>query len=191
LSAGATWGVRAGHGSTSGGDDTAGGGDNEIPEHTAGVGSYGLDRYDVTIGRMRRFVEAHDKAELLSLLDGGAGAHPGVSGPKWQSAWDDTLPADADALEIALACDVATWTDGPGGHETYPTDCVSWYVAYAFPASRSVRAAGWHSRERDRRRHSAKKNATARPGGRYAGHDDDVPAGWMLPSARSPRGSIP
>jgi formylglycine-generating enzyme required for sulfatase activity len=111
------------------------GGDDELPEHAARVGSYGLDRYEVTVGRMRRFVEAYDKPTLLALLGAGAGEHPVIAGSGWQADWDDRLPDTAGELEAALACHAsATWTAMPGGNETYPLNCASWYLAYAFCA---------------------------------------------------------
>jgi formylglycine-generating enzyme required for sulfatase activity len=130
-----------------GGNDAAASNDSdELPEHAARVDFYGLDRYEVTVGRMRRFVETYDKTALLALLDGGAGAHPTLSGLEWQSGWDDELPDNATLLQADLACDVATWTDNAGNNETYPINCVSWYLAYAFCAwdeGRLPTAAEW------------------------------------------------
>lgn len=133
---GATWGCPTGTWMDLGGDDSPGnGGADEIPEHAARVDFYGLDRYEVTVGRMREFVDSYDKAALLTLLDGGAGAHPTAADTEWDNAWDIRLPEDADALRAALACnDTQTWTDSPGDNETYPINCVSWYLAYAFCA---------------------------------------------------------
>jgi formylglycine-generating enzyme required for sulfatase activity len=131
-----------------GGDDSEGaGGDDETPEHAARAGYYGLDRYEVTVGRMRSFVDDYDKAALLTLMGGGAGEHPDIAGTDWKGAWDNQLPADGDALMAALDCDgSATWTDAPGNNETYPISCASWYLAYAFCAwdeGRLATAAEW------------------------------------------------
>ncbi|MCX4245343.1 formylglycine-generating enzyme family protein [Paraliomyxa miuraensis] len=131
-----TWGCPQGTWIDLGGLDAGmGGGDDELPEHAAYVGSYGLDRYEVTVGRMRRFIEAYDKAGLLAVLDGGAGAHPVIAGTQWQASWDIRLPDTPGELETALDCDpTATWTAMPASNETYPLTCASWYLAYAFCA---------------------------------------------------------
>jgi formylglycine-generating enzyme required for sulfatase activity len=85
---------------------------------------------------MRRFVEAYDKNALVLSLAAGAGAHPGISGSAWQSDWDERLPDDRAALEEALLCDdqSQTWTATAGGNETYPVNCVSFFLADAFCA---------------------------------------------------------
>jgi formylglycine-generating enzyme len=132
---GETWGCPTGTWIALGGDDAAAGGADEIPEHAARVAFHGLDRYEVTVGRMRRFVDNYDKASLLTLLDGGAGTHPALPATAWDNAWDGQLSADVAALQDALACNaIQTWTDDPGNNETFPINCASWYLAYAFCA---------------------------------------------------------
>jgi formylglycine-generating enzyme required for sulfatase activity len=130
-----TWGCPQGAWLNLGGLDAGMGGDDELPEHATRVGYYGLDRYEVTVGRMRAFVEAYDKPALLTSLAGGLGEHPDIAGTDWQGGWDDELPDTANDLETSLLCDDSqTWTSMPGANETYPINCVSWYLAYAFCA---------------------------------------------------------
>jgi formylglycine-generating enzyme required for sulfatase activity len=133
----ATWGCPDGIWAELGGSDQHDHGqDAETPEHLAFVGGFGLDKFEVTVARMRAFVEAYDRTALLQSLAAGAGAHPGVSGSDWQSGWDQRLPDDRAALEDALLCDdpTQTWTATAGSNETFPINCLSWYLAYAFCA---------------------------------------------------------
>jgi formylglycine-generating enzyme len=113
------------------------------------VSAFRLDKYDVTVGRFRQFVNAvlppdggagwvpppgsgkHTHLNGgLGLLDVGAPADAGtVYETGWLSAYDvNVAPTDAN-----LACDSsATWTSAAGANETLPIDCVNWYEAYAF-----------------------------------------------------------
>ena len=105
--------------------------DND-PAHTATVGDFFLDRYEVTVGRFRQFVEAYPE----SRPNVGDGAHPSVENSGWNEAWSKHLPADAAALTKSLGCNpnFRTWTDEAGSGEALPIDCVSWYLAAAFCA---------------------------------------------------------
>jgi formylglycine-generating enzyme required for sulfatase activity len=94
------------------------------------VSDFVLDKYEVTVGRFRAFLEAYDGTPPPS----GAGAHPLISGSGWDSGWDSGLPADQSALEANVACNsrFETWTSKVLVGETYPMNCVSWYEAFAF-----------------------------------------------------------
>ncbi|WP_437630663.1 formylglycine-generating enzyme family protein [Sorangium sp. So ce854] len=101
----------------------------------ATVSGFLLDRFEVTVGRFRSFVEAYPGSQPAA----DAGAHPGIPGSGWDPAWGGALPTDAAALRAAVRCtpdnpDMPTWTDEPGAHEHLPMNCVSWYVAFAFCA---------------------------------------------------------
>ncbi|WP_437285071.1 formylglycine-generating enzyme family protein [Sorangium sp. So ce406] len=105
------------------------------PEFPATVGGFLLDRFEVTVGRFRKFVEAYPGSQPVA----DAGAHPGIQGSGWNPAWSSELPADAAALRAAVTCapdnpDMPTWTDAPGAYDHLPMNCVSWYVAAAFCA---------------------------------------------------------
>ena len=56
--------------------DWMGQGAGEGPEHTATVSSFELDKYEVTVGRFRRFVEAYDGTPPTSRR-GRASTHSG------------------------------------------------------------------------------------------------------------------
>ena len=103
---------------------------SEQPEHPVTVSGFSLDKYEVTVGRFRRFVDAYPSSRPAT----GAGTHPQIAGTGWQSAWDANLPADRATLVSNLKCDATyqTWTDAAAGNEVLPVNCVSWYEAFAF-----------------------------------------------------------
>ncbi|WP_437708729.1 SUMF1/EgtB/PvdO family nonheme iron enzyme [Sorangium sp. So ce448] len=101
--------------------------------YPATVSGFLLDRFEVTVGRFRKFVEAYPG----SKPGAGAGAHPkNIAGSGWDAAWDSSLPADAAALKAAVKCNSTyrTWTDVAAENEHLPMNCLSWYVAFAFCA---------------------------------------------------------
>jgi formylglycine-generating enzyme len=84
----------------------------------ATVSSFVLDKYEVTVGRFRQFVEAGEGAQG-SPPAAGAGAHPRLAGSGWDSAWNTNLAVDTAALKGRVKCDSThqTWTDAPGVNE--------------------------------------------------------------------------
>jgi formylglycine-generating enzyme required for sulfatase activity len=98
----------------------------------ANVVDFKLDRFEVTVGRFRRFVESYP----VNRPRAGDGLHPHVANSGWRKEWDANLPADRAALESKLGCDVnfRTWSSTPEGEEERPMNCVNWYVAFAFCA---------------------------------------------------------
>ncbi|WP_437494964.1 formylglycine-generating enzyme family protein [Sorangium sp. So ce1014] len=102
------------------------------PAYPATVSSFLLDRFEVTVGRFRRFVEVHPESRPAA----GAGAHPRIDGSGWDPDWDSNLPADAAALVAAAKCHdtYQMWTDEAADREHRPMNCMSWYVAFALCA---------------------------------------------------------
>jgi formylglycine-generating enzyme required for sulfatase activity len=105
------------------------------------VSSFHLDRFEVTVGRFRRFVEVYPGSKPQQ----GAGAHPAMrESSGWSPAWDDFLPATQAELivQVSTFCDdnfggqgYPTWSDEPAGaDESLPMTCLSWFVAFAFCA---------------------------------------------------------
>jgi formylglycine-generating enzyme required for sulfatase activity len=114
----------------------------------ATVSGFQLDKYSVTVGRFRAFVNAWNGGNGWTPsqgsgkhihLNGGRGlADSGARGayePGWQAA--DT--ANIAPTNSNLACDLAdagakfaTWTPSPGNNEKLPINCVNWWEAYAF-----------------------------------------------------------
>lgn len=99
----------------------------------ATVSAFHLDAFEVTVRRFRRFVEAYDGWRAAGSPRAGDGAHPLLADSGWQDSWTMSLPADADALASALACDTdATYTAATGAGDERPINCTSWHVALAF-----------------------------------------------------------
>jgi formylglycine-generating enzyme required for sulfatase activity len=116
--------------SNSGSDASALGYADEQPEHDVTVSNFKLDRFEVTVGRMRRFVDQYTGQAPAA----GAGAHPKVANSGWKSSWDASLPATRAALisEIKDLDSFCNYTDQAGANEAAPANCVSWYIAFAF-----------------------------------------------------------
>ena len=120
----------------------------------ATVSGFRLDKYLVTVGRFRQYVNyltgeagapPANGSGIHTYLNGGQGlsdSHsPGTyetgwdaadwnmdiaTGPGAASTWDETLGAWGDD---GMA---GTWTSTAGSQEGLPVDCVSWDQAYAF-----------------------------------------------------------
>lgn len=102
------------------------------PAYPASVSDFVLDRFEITVGRFRKFVAAYPTSKPAA----GAGAHPLIAGTGWKAEWDTNLPADQAALIAAANCSPSyqTWTGTQGANESLPMNCMSWYVAFAFCA---------------------------------------------------------
>ncbi len=95
------------------------------------VATFALDKYEVTVGRFRKFVEAYAGPPA-----DGAGAHPLIAESGWQSpAWDGAIAGSSAELELAVQCESTyqTWATS-GANDRLPMNCVSWYEALAFCA---------------------------------------------------------
>ena len=109
------------------------GSDDTVDSYPATVSPFSLDRFEVTVGRFRAFVDAGMGIQPTAP-SAGDGAHPLILGTGWDSAWDVNLPPITADFKTDLKCDskYQTWTDDPGANESLPTNCVSWYEAFAF-----------------------------------------------------------
>lgn len=101
----------------------------------ATVSDFRLDRFEITVGRFRAFVNGYPANKPIA----GAGAHPLIPNSGWQSAWDANLPSTKAELTATPKCDLNTpgfpmWTDTPGPNENKPMNCLDWYVTFAFCA---------------------------------------------------------
>jgi formylglycine-generating enzyme len=106
---------------------------NSGPPHQATVSSFALDKYEVTVGRFRKFVNAY-VSNTASAPAVGAGVNPAIPGTGWQSGWNTSLPSTQSALINFVKCDATyqTWTDAAGANENTAINCVDWYEALAF-----------------------------------------------------------
>jgi formylglycine-generating enzyme required for sulfatase activity len=105
------------------------------PNYPATVADFYLDKYEITVGRFRAFVNAGMGTQLNPPAS-GAGANPLIAGSGWDSTWNTSLSADTASLKAAMQCDLTyqTWTDTAGDNESMPVNCMNWYTAFAFCA---------------------------------------------------------
>jgi formylglycine-generating enzyme len=117
----------------------------------ATVSSYSLDKYLVTVGRFRQFVNA------VVTPDGGNGWYPTAGSGKhsylksgqglvsvgaadggttfetgWESNWSSTTYVAPTNANLACGGNETTWTPSSGANENLPINCESWFEAYAF-----------------------------------------------------------
>jgi formylglycine-generating enzyme required for sulfatase activity len=116
----------------------------------ATVSSYRLDKYLVTVGRFRQFVNSvlppnggtgwlpAKGSGKHTHLNGGEGlvdvGAPSEAGPVYESGWvmsDDGNIAPTNT-NLASCSPYSTWTNSVGSQENLPVNCVNWYEAYAF-----------------------------------------------------------
>jgi sulfatase modifying factor 1 len=110
----------------------------------ATISSFRLDKYDVTVGRYRQFVNAWNAGWIPAAgsgkhahLNGGNGLNATEGGyePGWVSADDSNIAltnANLDCGYLAPGQDYSTWTPAVGAQENLPINCLSWYESYAF-----------------------------------------------------------
>ena len=105
------------------------------PHYPATVSDFCLDKYEITVGRFRVFVNAGMGTQSRPPRE-GTGAHPRITGSGWSSTWNANLPANTAALKTVLKCNAAyqTWTDSAESNESKPVNCLDWYMAFAFCA---------------------------------------------------------
>ncbi|WP_437521758.1 SUMF1/EgtB/PvdO family nonheme iron enzyme [Sorangium sp. So ce726] len=102
----------------------------------AAVSDFRLDKYEITVGRFRAFVDAGQGVQERPPAI-GAGRHPHVSGSGWIAGWNTRLAPNTAGLRAALQCNgdrLWTWTDAPGANEELPINCITWFEAFAFCA---------------------------------------------------------
>jgi formylglycine-generating enzyme required for sulfatase activity len=108
----------------------------------ATVSGFRLDKYLVTVGRFRQFVNA------VLPPDGGAGWLPpagsgkhthlnggsglNATGGGYEPGWATSDNSHIAPNNTNLACPQQTWTNTAGSQENLPINCVNWWESYAF-----------------------------------------------------------
>jgi sulfatase modifying factor 1 len=110
------------------------------------VSGFRLDKYLVTVGRFRQFVNAvlppdggtgyapDAGAGKHTHLNGGLGLVNSGTGGGYEPGWVASDDSNVSPTSGNLACDAtyATWTNMQGTQETQPINCVNWWESYAF-----------------------------------------------------------
>jgi formylglycine-generating enzyme required for sulfatase activity len=107
----------------------------------ATVSSFRLDKYLVTVGRFRQFVNAWNGgagwlppvgAGKHTHLNGGNGLN--VVGGGYESGWvtTDNINIAPTNANLASCGTYSTWTSSVGSQENLPMNCINWWEAYAF-----------------------------------------------------------
>jgi len=106
---------------------------NSGPPHQSTVSSFALDKYEVTVGRFRKFVNAY-VSNTASAPAVGAGVNPAIPGTGWQSGWNTSLPSTPVGVDKLgqMRRDLPDWTDAAEANENTAINCVDWYEALAF-----------------------------------------------------------
>jgi formylglycine-generating enzyme required for sulfatase activity len=109
----------------------------------ASVSAFRLDKYEVTVGRFRQFVNAVLSSDggLAWTPPAGSGKHTHLNGGNglnsvgggYEPGWVTSDNVNLAPTNANLACPGdGTWTNTPASQEALPINCVNWYEAYAF-----------------------------------------------------------
>jgi formylglycine-generating enzyme required for sulfatase activity len=97
----------------------------------ATVSTYRLDKYEITVGRFRKFVASFPG----SMPTGSSGINANVSvDPGWNPIWGGAfyMPQDQATFDSNVKCSSSAWTNWTVGDDDLPMNCIDWYEAYAF-----------------------------------------------------------
>ncbi|MFO0759935.1 MAG: formylglycine-generating enzyme family protein [Byssovorax sp.] len=99
--------------------------------YPATVSDFRLDRFEITVGRFRQFVNGYPG----TIPKEGDGAHSKIPGTGWSTMWNASLPATHAAMIDRLTnAGINTWTNVPGPNENKPLNWLDWYMVFAFCA---------------------------------------------------------
>jgi len=118
----------------------------------ATLSGFRLDKYLVTVGRFRQFVDAWNGGSGYLPVE-GSGKHTHLNGGNglvnsatqlpdgaangyetgWDATdWNNTTDIDPTSANLGSCAPYSTWTATAGSQENLPINCVTWYEAYAF-----------------------------------------------------------
>jgi sulfatase modifying factor 1 len=113
----------------------------------ATVSTFWLDKYEVTVGRFRQFVDAWNGGAGYAP-SAGSGKHAHLNGGNglansssdaggagaYEMGWAASDDSNIAPTNANLACEPKfdTWTPSVESRENLPINCVNWYEAYAF-----------------------------------------------------------
>jgi formylglycine-generating enzyme len=104
----------------------------------ASVSTFRFDKYDVTVGRFRQFVNAWNGGYRPQA---GSGKHTHLNsgrglvaaGGGYETGWVVSDDSDITLTDADLASsNWCAWTDSARANENLPSNCENWYEAYAF-----------------------------------------------------------
>lgn len=118
------------------GTDAYSGRANEVPEHDVTVGPFSLDKYEVTVGRMKAFLADLDRWRQAGNPVTNAGANPNLPGVAsgWEAGASQYLRNAADLAGV-LRCNPGNPADEytlDTGNDNYPVNCITYYESFAF-----------------------------------------------------------
>jgi sulfatase modifying factor 1 len=114
---------------------------------SATVSGFRLDKYLVTVGRFRQFVNAvlPPDGGVGWLPPAGSGKHTHLNGGNglnatgggyesgWDAAdWNNTTDINPTTANLTSCAAYSTWTASAGSRENLPINCVNWWESYAF-----------------------------------------------------------
>jgi formylglycine-generating enzyme required for sulfatase activity len=116
----------------------------------ATLSSFRLDKYVVTVGRFRQYVNYVTSSAgtppaagsgIHTHLNGGKGLVDSATAGSYETGWDADWSADIATgpgtfstwdSNLMNCFPYGTWTTTAGSQENLPINCVPWYEAYAF-----------------------------------------------------------
>ncbi len=110
--------------------------------YPAQVSDFRLDKYEVTVGRFRKYVAAVEVGWTPGAgsgkhvhLNGGQGLSDGSGGYEggWDTSWNTAtnFPTASATWDTKLNCD-PTYQTWSAGNDNRPINCIDWYDAAAF-----------------------------------------------------------
>lgn len=114
---------------------------NETPQNSTTISAFKLDKYLVTVARMKKFLEDYNTWRATNPT-AGAGANPAdPTNTGYRSGWStgmSGLNLTASGFANSLACISSTGTSTgtstytASGNDNYPVNCINWVQAFAF-----------------------------------------------------------